>query len=107
MFLSTTRARVVHGLIQDPAHGLRRIFLPCTRVNTVKKKGRESSGPRPTNCLTSGLPPRLGDGADLPHQAQVLGDAPRLGDLASLYAIYRDARKVHLLPVGGMPMYSP
>ncbi len=61
-------------------------------------------------ALSSLRLPRLGDGADLPHQVQVLGDAPRLGDLASLYAIYRDAPKVdpiavrrdaHVLPLVG------
>ena len=79
---------------------LRRTTLPRTQVNKGKRRrGRESSGPRPTNCLTSGLPPRLGDGADPPHQAEVLGDAPGLGDLPSLYATYRDASKVH--PIAG------
>src|SRR5215211_2075273 len=74
----------------------------CASSVTAERLGKRSplsQAARPTNCLTSGLLPRLGDGADLPHQTQVLGDAPRLGDLTSLYAIYRDAPKVH--PIAG------
>src|SRR5919107_6091525 len=40
---------------------------------------------------------RLGKGADLSHQAKLVLDCPRLGDLASLYAVEGDAREFHLL----------
>src|SRR5918994_5527806 len=40
---------------------------------------------------------RLGNGADLSHQAKLVLDCPRLGDLASLYAVEGDAREFHLL----------
>src|ERR671921_1922026 len=43
--------------------------------------------------------PWLAYGAKLLHHAQQVGDAPRLGDLASLYAIYGDACEVH--PISG------
>src|SRR5215207_2304880 len=68
---------------------LPRILLPRTPVN----KGKRGE------TLGSLVLPRLGYGAKLLHHAQEVGDAPRLGDLASLYAIYRDARKVH--PIAG------
>src|SRR5215210_930982 len=54
---------------------------------------------------------RLGNGADLSHQAQLILDSPRLGHLASLYAVEGYAREFHFLaarrsahiitPVGG------
>jgi hypothetical protein len=50
-------------------------------------------------ALSSLVLPRLAYGAKLLHHAQKVGDAPRLGDLAPLYTIYRDARKVH--PIAG------
>src|SRR5215203_5040604 len=40
---------------------------------------------------------RLGNGADLSHQAQLILDSPRLGDLAPLYAVEGDAREFHLV----------
>src|SRR5215218_10979563 len=62
-----------------------------TRVNKGKKKRDEA--------LSSLSRPQLAYGAKLLHHAQQVGDTPRLGDLASLYAIYRDAPKVH--PIAG------
>src|SRR5829696_4022037 len=35
-FYLRQKAKIVHGLIQDTAHGLRRIFLPRTRVNRAR-----------------------------------------------------------------------
>src|ERR671921_1527634 len=64
-----------------------RMPLPRTPVH----KGKKNRG----EALSSLVLPRLAYGAKLLHHAKKIGDAPRLGDLASLYAIYRDAPKVH------------
>src|SRR5215208_6514160 len=40
---------------------------------------------------------RLGKCPDLSHQAQLILDVPRLGDLVSLYAVEGDAREFHRL----------
>ena len=40
---------------------------------------------------------RLGNGADLSHQAKLVLYVPRLGDLAPLYAVDGDAREFHLI----------
>src|SRR5215212_11841681 len=66
-------------------------LMRTTRVNKPMKKRGEA--------LCSLGPPWLAHGTKLLHHAQQVGDAPPLGDLASLYAIYRDAPKVH--PIAG------
>ena len=64
-------------------------------MNKGKKKRDEA--------LSSLGRPQLAYGAKLLHHAQQVGDTPRLGDLASLYAIYRDAPKVHYCRSEGCP----
>jgi hypothetical protein len=44
---------------------------------------------------------RLGNGADLLHQAKLVLDGPRLGDLAPLYAVDGDAREFHFFASRG------
>src|SRR5215218_9434995 len=55
---------------------------PRTRVNRARRRA-EAAMPRPTNCLTSGLLPRLRDGADLPHHAKGVVVRPIFCDLAA------------------------
>src|SRR5215217_1852491 len=53
------------------------------------------------------LSPRLSNRADLPHQAQLILEGPRLGDLACLYVVHGDARKFHLLASRGYTRVLP
>jgi hypothetical protein len=57
--------------------------------------------PRPTNCLTSGLLPRLGDGADLPHHAKGVVVRPIFCDLAAGETLEREGPHRHPLAPGG------
>src|SRR5215212_7350142 len=44
---------------------------------------------------------RLGNGANLSHNTQLILDSPRLGDLAPLYAVYGYAREFHFFASRG------
>src|SRR5215218_1493611 len=71
----------------------------CARAPRKRRTSENSVKAKFGETLGSLVLPRLAYGAKLLHHAQKVRDAPRLGDLPSLYAIYRDAPKVH--PIAG------
>src|SRR5829696_7931640 len=89
-----------NGKRRLPCRGMRRPEA-CRRGALVAREAREeaksveqSARPGRTSFFGSS---RLGNGADLLHQAKLVLDGPRLGDLAFLYAVEGDAREFHLL----------
>jgi hypothetical protein len=76
------------------------VSVSCIRLNVIAIRCRVNKRMKKRcDALCSLGPPWLAHGAKLLHHAQQVGDTPRLGDLSSLYAIYRDAPKVH--PIAG------
>src|SRR5215208_6995111 len=89
-----------NGKRRLPCRSMRRPDA-CRRGALVAREAREeaksveqSARPGRTSFFGSS---RLGNGAALLHQAKLVLDGPRLGDLAFLYAVEGDAREFHLL----------
>src|SRR5215208_8082617 len=80
---------------------LPRTSLPRTRVNKGQEEGPRAKPPRPTNCLTSCLLPRLGDSADLSHHAKGVVVRPIFCDLAARETLEREGPHRHPLARGG------
>src|SRR5215211_5294557 len=102
-----------NGKRRLPCRSMRRPDA-CRRGALVAREAREeaksveqSARPGRTSFFGSSW---LGNGADLLHQAKLVLDGPRLGDLAFLYAVEGDAREfdsiasrgdAHVVPLVG------
>src|SRR5215218_6659802 len=79
----------------------RRAALVPIAARGEAKSVEQSARPGRTSIFGSS---RLGNGADLMHQAKLVLDGPRLGDLAFLYTVDGYPREFDSIASRGMPI---